>query len=220
MEINKKPTEKQLNQIKEWLKKEINETGEGFYNNWDIIENNFKRGKLIVFTKNKEYPIGFVVFDKEPLIVEIVIASIKPSERKKGYGREMINQLLEYFISKGVLISYLECAPASTERIWKKLEFINFPINFHSRFSTKLYRILVPVTTEYNELEFSKNDEIIELWDEQPHIENEIKVKWKWKLDYISNSQILKKPIIHPSNHKWQLEWKKGNLTKQKDKVQ
>lgn len=210
MKIINNPTENQLSQIKEWLINEIEDTGEGFYNNWDTIEKSFNENKLIVLKNNEEFPIGFIVFNKEPLTIEIIIASIKLSERKKGFGRKMVNQFLEYYKSEGALVSFLDCSPASTERIWKKLNFINYPDNIYSQYRNRMYKVLVPVLKPTSKLELV--DETIELWEKRPYVD--VKSKWIWKLDFISNSRKLKKPIIHPANYHWQLRWKKGTFVK------
>ena len=207
-----KPLKKHISEIEKWLIEERNNTGNGFYCNWNVIENAIQDKRIIVLTID-DFAIGFVTYRIDELIANIDIAEINPNYRKKGYGRKMINNCLNHFKKQGVLVTELYCEPKSSEKIWKKLDFINFPVFPHDNNKINMFRPLVErleINTEVNE-----TDEVVELWNEEPHIAERINPKWTWKI----NSSNLERPIIQPAFQDWQVRWRKGNIIKETDKV-
>ena len=199
------PTKKNLSEIKEWLEKEYQETGEGFLVNWDVIEDAFEKNRLIACLEDNQ-PIGFLVYKILDEVSVIVIAEIHPSRRKDGGGRKLVEDSLKYFERKGAMVTQLNCSPASTERVWKKLGFLNYP-KFHSENRrTGLYKILVDSLPF--DLETSPVKETIEVWN--PLNYNDSESKWSWNIDFKDNSRILTKPIVFPADYNWRMKWSKG----------
>ena len=197
----------QLSQIKEWLNEEDENTGEGFLCNWNAIFRAFNEKRLITLIEN-DLAIGFIVFEKHELVIEIVIAEIKPSHRKKGLGRLLIENVFEKFKKEGILVAELSCSPASTERIWKKLGFLKFPESSKWNGETLMFK---PLIENFNPIisENSKDDNNIYsncniiLKDSFGEIAN-------WEIMFKENSRELIKPIIYPAFYKWKIIWKEN----------
>lgn len=209
-----KPTEIHLSQIEKWLIDELNETGIGFYNNWNIISKAFINNELIVLTEN-DFAIGFLVYNIYEIIIEIDIAELKPDYRNKGLGKKLIEDTLSEFKKNGMMICELFCAPENSEPIWKSLGFENFP-NFPNDDKIRMFKPLVPT------LKISEPNQVterIEIWNMEPHLAERNDPKWTWNIKFKENSRELIKPIIHPTHYDWQLSWKIGPETKFKDKV-
>lgn len=120
------PSQEHLAHIKEWLIKVNENTGGGFLCNWDVIVKAFNEKRLIALTEN-DFAIGFLIYQKSELILNIVIAEIRPSHRRTGLGKLLLNESFEKFRNQGIMVSELFCSPASSEIIWLKLGFTNFP---------------------------------------------------------------------------------------------
>lgn len=198
------PKKKHQEEIKEWLLEEDLETKQGFYCNWPIIEKAFLKHHVAVITEN-DLAIGFLYFIIGSKVVTIDIAEIKPKERKKGIGRLLINSCLEKFRKEGKLISELFCEPKSSEKVWKKLGFLNCPLNYLQDNKIRMYFPLV----ETSSYAFSSEDEIIELWDHDPTNRTTVNSTWIWKIERKINSNELIKPIVHPAHYDWQICWRK-----------
>ncbi|MEA3451526.1 MAG: hypothetical protein U9Q83_06435 [Bacteroidota bacterium] len=82
-----KPLKKHISEIEKWLIEERNKTGDGFYCNWNVIENAIKENRIIVLTID-DFAIGFVTYRIDELIANIDIAEINPKYRKKEYGKK------------------------------------------------------------------------------------------------------------------------------------
>lgn len=205
-----KPTRNQLDEIEKWLISEANELGEGFYCNWNIITRSFDNNQLWVTTFN-DRPIGFVVVgvSDSSLTAVIDIAEIKPSERQKGYARQMINETLNRFRSQGVLVVRLECSPTSSEPFWKKMGFQNYPATF-PKSSFHLYQTLVEVTPLS---ENNKTTSTISLWNCEPHKAARQEASWIWELDLLDDQKTLRKPIIFPVLSDWNIQFKDDHGT-------
>lgn len=215
--INLNPNENHLTNIEEWLIEEKNKFNEGFYCNWNIIREAFTEKRLNIITEN-DFAIGFIVYRISDLTAEIVIAEIKPTERRKGIAKELINGTLEYFRTKEILVTQLFCSPENSEPFWKKVGFLNFP-EFPHNSQIRMYKPQIQTLELWNKSDLKNNEEVIELWNEEPHIAERINSKWKWELKYNSNTLILEKPIIFPAHYDWQICWRKGNLIIEKNKV-
>lgn len=110
------PTLQHLNDIRNWLQKEDRSSNEAFFCQMDTIENSFRKNRLIVITKD-DVAISFLTFYCFDYIVNIEIAEVKPSERKKGIGKLLLQGSFDRFVKDGVLVAQLFCAPASSEKI-------------------------------------------------------------------------------------------------------
>ena len=112
----------------------------------------------------------------------------------------------------------MQCAPAESEKVWKKLGFIEFPNNCleWSSENKELYKIIVP-----HSLPTSTNstNEYIELWDKEIYKQSIIESKWRWDIKFKTNSNMLTLPIIHPCDKEWRIQWVKDKQIIQNDKV-
>ncbi len=205
------PTLQHLNEIRKWLQKEDRLSNEGFFCQMDIIENSFQKNKLIVITKD-DVAIGFLTFYYSDYIVNIEIAEVKPSERKKGIGKLLLQGSFNRFIEDGVFVAQLFCAPASSEKIWKRMGFNNFPNGIIREPRIYLYKILVETTELYKQENVA---ELIELWDSEDY-GNEIPPMWRWEIVRQEKSNKLVKPIIHPCSDKWSVAHKFRSETREK----
>lgn len=195
-------------EIREWLLKEDLQSNQGFYCNWHIIEEAFLKHQVAVITKNN-LAIGFLYFVNGDKVVTIDIAEIKPENRKKGIGRLLMNSCMDRFRQEGKLVTELFCEPKSSEKVWKKLGFLNCPPNYLKDNKIRMYFPLV----ETSSYAFSSEDEIIELWDHDPTNRTTVNSTWIWKVERKINSNELIKPIIHPAHYDWQICWrKKGHI--------
>ena len=99
--INFNPTKKHLSQIEIWLIDEKNKTGNGFYNNWNIISEAFSRNELVVLIeKDIDIAVGFLVFEINEVIIEIVIMELNSKYRNKGLARRLVEDIFSKFKKK------------------------------------------------------------------------------------------------------------------------
>lgn len=213
IKINLTPNRLDLERIEEWLIEEERESNEGFYCNWKIIEKAFKNKQLITLNF-KEKPIGFLVWSKGEIYVEIDIIEIKPEYRKRGLGRAFFEQISDYLKKKGVLVIMLFCSPSESEFFWKKMGFIKFPDRGYSESDLIYFKPLIKTlaTSKIN-----KSGNVIELWDVEPYQKNNNYPKWKWNVEL--NIDLLVLPIIQPCNCNWNLRWTKNGKIVKEDKV-
>ncbi|WP_109438253.1 GNAT family N-acetyltransferase [Aquimarina sp. AU119] len=146
--------------------------------------------------------IGFLVYRIYELSAVIDIAEIKPSERKKGIAKELINETLEHFKKKGVLVARLYCSPEDSEPFWQRIGFENFP-NLPHDSKINMFKPLVETLQPIDKIE---TDSIINLWDCEPHLADYIDPKWIWNLSFLDDNETLKKPIVFPVSSDWQVE--------------
>ncbi|MFT6948722.1 MAG: hypothetical protein ACJARP_003156 [Vicingaceae bacterium] len=101
LKIELNPTKDHLSEIKSWLKEERESTGEGFFCNWGVIERAFQN-ELVLIGLMEDKPIGFIVyyFSVPKLIYHII--EIKPSHRKKRFGKLLFLESIVHFKKKGV----------------------------------------------------------------------------------------------------------------------
>lgn len=227
IEFSFNPTEKQLNEIKDWLIEEMNLTGESFYLNWNSIESAFNENKvdyrkseLVTISKNNE-TIGFIVWSWHCLAIysaTIEIAAIKQSFRGNGFGTLIVNKLIPELISKNIYAVNLECAPKSSEPFWRHLGFVDLPAGGHQNGSNKrLYKVII-AHSEVQEIIVT--DEFLELWNKDINSTKGLDSTWKWNLIFREGTRILEKPIIHPFySCNWRIRLNKASLSIIDDKV-
>ena len=211
--INFSPSKNDLKKIEDWLIQERERYDDGFYCNWNIIENSFERNELISLELNN-IPIGFVVWRQSYIFIEIDILEIHFDYRRKGLGKIFFKMISASYKDKGVLAIKLFCEPRESRHFWKKMEFIQFPIRGYAESDLTFYKPLVEVceTTETpNELNK------IELWDVEPYQSKKKTPRWSW--DISSENGILVKPIIQPCNVNWNIRWTKNGKIEKEDKV-
>lgn len=211
LEINYKidfnPSKENLFEIEQWLIDEENKTKLGFYCSWGDIQNSFDKNQLVVLLED-EIAIGFITYSIYEVVVTIWIAEIKPNRKKRGLGHLFLNEFSKVLKKKRRKIIELYCSPISSEKIWRKLNFKNFPPLPHET-RIWMYRTLVPSlenTKEENQL-----TEVIELWEAEPYQISNQKPRWIWEISYKNNSNKLSLPIIKAAYYKWQLCWRIGD---------
>lgn len=221
-QVSFSPTDKQVEEIEKWLIAERKKTGDGFYCNWNIIKSSFDKNELATISLNNK-TIGFATWrltsDKT---ARIEISEVKPTYRKKGFGRKLITELLKFLKDKNICVVDLQCSPETSEPIWKRLGFVDFPdrpdkYNFNSDTNKKLYTIL---TEHLQTSSVQDTNETIELWNDEPYRTNEnTPPTYIWNLEFIEGTRKLSKPIIHPGHYDWRLRWRINGKTIKDDKV-
>ncbi len=214
LKTNLNPNEKHLANIENWLIEEWENTQSGFYSNWESIPKAFEEKRLSVITED-DYAIGFIVYKIYDLISIVDIAEIKQSERKKGVGKKMVNETIDFLKSKGILATQLYCSPENSEHFWKKIGFLNFP-EFYRNSKINMYKLLtetLPLTNDLN----TKN--AVKLWNDSPYRSRDFEPNWIWDLNSTNNSKTLVKPIIFPVENNWKIEFIRNGRTVFSDEI-
>jgi len=211
MNVITKPTLQHFEELKKWLKEEDKLYNEGFFCQIQTIEKSFLNNKLIVITDNG-LTVGFLTYYYHNYIVNIEIAEVKPDRRGKGLGRLLLHHSFIYFVKNGALVAQLFCSPASSEKIWRRIGFANFPDEVIKESRIYLYQILVETSELYNE---EQETELIELWDFEDY-QDAFPPKWRWEVKRTVNSTKLIKPIIHPCSDEWSVSHKIGKQIREK----
>jgi GNAT superfamily N-acetyltransferase len=200
------PSQKDIDEIEQWLLQEDKKSGQGFYCNWNLIVSSYNEGNLAAISIDAK-PVGFVTWQEDEKTATISIAEIHPKFRSKGLGRTLITALFNRFQENGICVTDLQCAPASSEPAWKKMGYQEFPqgLIYDLDGHKKLYQILVPSLKQTDKDAL----EIIELWNVEPHIES--KVMWKWEVQSKNGTNELVDSIIHPADPDWRIRWRKGS---------
>lgn len=195
------PTDLHMEQIHDWLEIEFNQTGEGFFNNWSIIEGAYSDGDLICY-EYQNVIAGLIVATSTNLgpIVILDIMVIHPSYREMGLGSTMLKEFIDYLVSKDCFAVRLMCNPPSSETFWRKNHFVDFPTNYsNSRQYVQLYRIIAN-----SKLSNSNNaPHRFELWNKTAFSPTTSNPMWSWEIEIDSKSRKLIKPIIFPCNKNW-----------------
>lgn len=210
MNIVLNPNSDQLEEMKKWLIEEDLTSNDGFYCNWNIIQNSFDKQNLIILEKNNK-SIGFVCWNTfgEPYAI-IDIMEIHPKFRKQGFGEAFYKKIEEFFKSKRFKVIKLHCSPPSSEAFWQKMEFQKFPKRGYSESELTYYKPLIK--TNIPTLDDVQNK--LELWDMEPYqVNEEKKARWRWE---IGNN---KRPILHPCNPNWNLRLSKNGKIIKEDKI-
>lgn len=210
MKLNTKPTSKHLAEIRSWLLEEKKNFNEGFYCNWNIIENSFSKNELFVLEFEKMI-VGFISWtNHDGKYVDIDIMEINPKFRSKGLGSILYNKTEEFFRANNYLAIKLFCSPESSESFWQKMEFRKFPLRGYSESELTYYKPLINVKQlSLNKFLVNK----IELWDIEPYELKEQEPKWTWEI-YNNNY-----PILQPCNPNWNLRLTKNGQVFKEDKI-
>lgn len=115
----------------------------------------------------------------------------------------MINETLEYFKYKGVLVCELFCSPENSEPFWQKIGFEKFQF-FPYDSKIKMFK---PLIETLKPTENPKTEKVIALWNCEPYQADNINAIWFWNLDFLINGETLKKPIIFPAFKDWKVEF-------------
>ncbi len=211
--IDIKPDKQDIKEILNWLKDDINNKGEGFYNNKDIIEESLKRGNSITF-KNGNENIGLVTWNEvEGMLINIDIFVIHPSYRGLGYGAFYYNAISDFFRDKGFKAVKLFCYPHTSETFWKKMGLIKFPDCGYTEHELTYYGVLVDTASTV----YISNMDKIELWDVEPYEAEGTNPRWTWYVE--TQKGMLLYPIIQPCNCNWNLRWSRNGVVLKEKKV-
>lgn len=207
------PKDTHLAELRAWLQEEDIEMGEGFFCNWSVIEGCFQENGLHCISVGGTV-LGFLAWQKFEHLVRLHICEVHPRHRGRGLGRRLMEESLAKFESEGILVADLECMPANSEPIWRKMGFVDFPHElkdpYRSHGGIKLYRPL-PVVASQNETVDA--DEVLELWACEPWGVQDKAPAWTWEIVREPGTTRLIKPIIFPCKRDWNLSWRKGGVT-------
>ena len=209
IELVLNPTETHLNQIEKWLIDERNQYNEGFYCNWNNINDHFKDKELFCLVEN-EKAIGFICWRIFEKTVHLNIVEIMRTKRGSGLGRMMIEESLEVFKKKGALVADIECSPAESEPVWRKLGFIAYQKSEYITNPTK-FKPLIPYQELLTNNEVSSNGLKVELWNGEPWETRKLLSNWEWAVNYKNNTKELELPIIYPANQNWRIRITQGD---------
>ncbi|SFD70810.1 GNAT family N-acetyltransferase [Thermophagus xiamenensis] len=208
--INLEPSESDLKEIENWLLDESKKYDDGFYCNWNIIERSYHKNEVISFELNEKI-IGFVVWSQREIYTEIDILEIHPEFRRKGLGKIFYDKIEKSFKERGSLAIKLFCEPKESEKFWRKMGFIQFPIRGYSESKLTFYK---PLIDSCKPTDKSNDLNKIELWDVEPYQANKKEPRWIWEIKMENNKLIY--PIIQPCNVNWNVRWtKNGKIIKE-----
>ena len=83
VEVSFDPTKNQIEEIKSWLIEENKVSKEGFFCNWNSIQNSFKESEIGLIIVS-ESVVGFITWFGNGYVTSIEIAEVKPGFTKKG----------------------------------------------------------------------------------------------------------------------------------------
>lgn len=118
MRIVREASKFDLDEIERWLSFEYNKYNEGFWCNWSVIKDCFKRKLLFVCVKNN-VPIGFIAGTlSNPLIL-----NVKIGHRSNGVGKKLFKYILKKAEKNRVSVIKVDCKPSESIGFWKKMGF-------------------------------------------------------------------------------------------------
>ncbi|WP_159467347.1 GNAT family N-acetyltransferase [Dyadobacter sp. 3J3] len=204
------PSSQQISKIEKWLFEEDRTANEGFYYKWEEIKSWFQK-KQVIIASVEGRTIGFAAWRiTSRLSAVIEFTEIQPSERGKGYSKILLSSLFAFLEQNGILVISLQCAPASSEVIWKKFGFEDMFLEDEQNFQIKnkqLYKTLVRCQKVSDDI---PSRHYLQLWDREFINTDALRPTWTWNLDFIEGSENLKVPIIHPCHYDWRIKWGMG----------
>ena len=218
-QVTNSPTIKQVDEIEKWLIVERKKSGDGFYCNWETIKFSYVKNELVTISKNNK-AIGFATWRlTSEKTARIEIVEVKPTYRKKGIGKKITTELFNFLKLKNIFVIDLQCSPVTSEPIWKRLGFLEFPdppenYNFSLSANKTLYTIL---TNHLHTNSTQVTNETIELWNNEPYTKNEnTPPTYIWNIEFIDGTRKLLKPIIHPAYYEWRMRWRISRGTRRR----
>jgi hypothetical protein len=209
-EIKFEVTNFELDEIENWLKKELLTSNNGFYHNWNLITKAYSENKIVIL-KNEINVIGFLIWSDFNIYVEIDIFEIKPEYRKRGVGKYFFNEISTIFKNLDFSAIKLFCEPKESEKFWIKMEFIKFPKIGYSISELTYFKPLIEINEPV--IEIDENNKL-ELWDLEPYQIKDNKPKWIWN---INTEKFI--PILNPCNSNWKIRWTKNGEIIRENKV-
>lgn len=217
-EITFKPKKFQLAEIKKWLIEEDIKAKSGFYCNWRNIKASFGENKIVIISQNGS-SVGFATWritSSANKVARVDYMEIKPSLRKKGIGKILINHLTNFLENENILVVDVLCAPAESEHFWKRMGFLEFPSQLiESEFKSCPHKKLYKILPDHLNPSFNpQSEETMELWQDEPYKTKNTPPEYVWALDFKGNTRKLSKPLIHPASPEWRIQWKIKNISK------
>lgn len=201
IEVSKKPTKSNLNEIRNWLIDEEKETGNGFYCHWHIIEQCFKDNRMFC-ALDRGKAVGFLVYVKHDFWAQIEIVEIRPNLRRRDIGKKLVGTLFDDLKKSGVLVVKCEAPTNSSVDFCASMGFLKMAdaVNKSSFSRSKLYLPLVDIA----------QDEVCEIWF----------MDWFKKKDSLPSKILQIKrdqsgrmltPVITSYSQNWRLRWRRGD---------
>ena len=197
------PNINHLSSIKVWLEDEDEETGQGFYSNWDVIEKAYQNQQMLVLAKDSE-PIAFLIYRFEELTARLEITEVAPKFRKSGYGRMIVDDFMKMAHKQGSLAVDLYCSPEESQEFWESVGFVKFPEMPHEKSKIWMYK---PIVETAAIVESDLDKEVLEL---QQSTTTGFSIK-TWLVERYGGSNMLNHPIIFPVDDNWNLCWRIGS---------
>jgi len=202
MEIIFDANKRHVNQIKNWLHDEKMQGEVDYYSSFYgqihiLAKNNFVC--LVVDGEAISYINYQLSSDRQECLIEL--ACTKKEYRGKGYGKILLNTLIEELKLKGCVLMYLYCSPASSQKVWRKMDFQKFNSGDSKIW---MYKPLVDILKPTKKKDLPKS--YIALWKS----EGVNKIEHP---DFVWNLASLKKPIIYPADDRWKLKYVKDGVT-------
>lgn len=207
-EVNFQPKQAEIDQIHQWMTEE-NKRRTGLIHDLSIVTDYASKDRLAIISLNEE-AIGFVTWDTFKRGAHIVVAAVAAMHRGSGAGRHLMGTLFALLLEKDILAVHLECAPAISEKFWRKMGFKKMPAidGYNNGDSPKLYKTLVDVQKPKKST--SSYVSIYKYGSDQ---------KQQWPLLYHSGKNELIKPIITPVGGDWCIEVVNTELTQRSEKI-
>jgi len=212
-----RPTQKDINEIEEWLCAEYKATKKGFYTDRDVLDQSFRDKTLIVLKADKKV-VSFIAWKCYTANTAMIsITETHPDLRRKGFIRILLDALISMLQKSGISVVNLKCISKESETVWKQLGFSEFPEDENQKRSDKkaLFRIIVPVS-EINDLQGAES---LELWHMGDHAISSLIPNAAWNLAFTVGSRTLQQPIIYPAHYDWHICWKRNDNVAYKGKV-
>lgn len=207
--LNPTPLTEDINKTKNWLIKEYQESGEGFYKNWEIILNDIESKNFATINFGRQL-VGFITWLDLCCYRQINIMSIKPELRMNGWGRRFLKEFERFTLENNLYAIKLFCSPKESKYFWKKLNFIEFPSGLNEPDLT-YYKPLIGHLNSHSGIPSNR----LQLWNKESHEVKQCSPSWTWDIDKISP----KKSIIHPCNGNWKIKWTKNSRIKYEGEV-
>jgi ribosomal protein S18 acetylase RimI-like enzyme len=202
MKIVFEPSPKYIEQISNWLDAE--RVGNvGFY--YNFINSDFSNDNFVCLVNDNDDAIGYIDYWSSDLTAKLNVAVVKKSEQKKGFGKLLLNELIKKLKSIGIVAISLDCVPATSKKVWKKLGFKEFKeienhtyLNFSNYNRPWLFMFLVDVEKPTKKQNL---DSYIEIWTVEEYKAGNSKPSYRWDV----NTQT--KPIIYPVDGNWKIKY-------------
>lgn len=191
------------NQIVEELREELIKEENGFFCNWNVIEDSIRGGQAVCFVHRNKV-VGFCTWSDHHEYITIELFEILEKWRGKHLGIQSFELIEEYFKIKNKWAFKLNCAPRESYSFWKRCGFIDFPKEMFFLPELSMWK---PIIDQPNSNRFDDNDRI-ELWNVDPSFSQEGSPVWAWSVEEINSG--LK--LIHPAYYDWNIRWIRNGL--------